>query len=147
MSLSGRFTRQELIASSRHSQLPQLEGSSIEKAARGGYVLVEAENADITIVSTGSEVCLCMDAVKKLSEKGLKVRVVSLPCWEVFKVQDNKYKLSVFPSGAPVLSVEAYSTFGWGEVSHEHFGLKAFGASGRECAIELHAAEALTCLF
>lgn len=110
--------------------LPQLEGSSIEKAAKGGYVLQEVANADITIISTGSEVCLVLDAAKKLQEKGLKVRIVSLPCWEVFQNQDNEYKLSVLPSGAPVLSVEAYSTFGWGALSHEHFGLKAFGASG-----------------
>jgi len=110
--------------------LPQLEGSSIEKAAKGGYVLQEVANADITIVSTGSEVCLVLEAAKSLQEKGLKVRIVSLPCWEVFQLQDNEYKLSVFPSGAPVLSVEAYSTFGWGALSHEHFGLKAFGASG-----------------
>ncbi len=90
--------------------LPQLEGSSIEKAAKGGYVLQEAQNADITIASTGSEVCIVLDAAKKLQEKGLKVRIVSFPCWEVFQLQDNEYKLSVLPSGAPVLSVEAYSS-------------------------------------
>jgi transketolase len=44
--------------------------------------------------------------------------------------QSREYKLSVIPSGAPVMSVEAYSTFGWGAYSHEHFGLKAWGASG-----------------
>lgn len=110
--------------------LPHLAGSSIEKAAHGGYVVEECENADITLVSTGSEVCLCMDAVKELKSQGIKARVVSLPCWEVFQVQDKAYKLSVFPSGAPVLSVEAYSTFGWGALSHEHFGLPSFGASG-----------------
>jgi transketolase len=44
--------------------------------------------------------------------------------------QDAQYKLSVIPSGAPVLSVEAYSTYGWGALSHEHLGLKAWGASG-----------------
>lgn len=44
--------------------------------------------------------------------------------------QDSEYKLSVLPSGAPVMSVEAYSTFGWGALSHDHFGLKAWGSSG-----------------
>lgn len=44
--------------------------------------------------------------------------------------QPKDYKLSVLPSGAPILSVEAYSTFGWGTYSHDHFGLKAWGASG-----------------
>jgi hypothetical protein len=75
--------------------------------------------------------------------------MVSMPCMEVFvshcgmrliivmnankayqNSQDAEYKLSVIPSGAPVLSVEAYSTFGWGQYSHDHFGLKAWGASG-----------------
>ncbi|KAL7422477.1 Transketolase [Cryptotrichosporon argae] len=110
--------------------LPQLAGSTIEKAARGGYVLEEVENPDVQIVSTGSEVGLCVAAAKKLQDKGLKVRLVSLPCTQVFEGQDRAYKLSVLPSGAPILSVEAYSTFGWGSYSHDHFGLKAWGASG-----------------
>lgn len=110
--------------------LPHLANSSIEKAARGGYVAEEVENADITLISTGSEVALCMDALKTLKDQGIKARLVSLPCWEVFQTQDKEYKLSVIPSGAPVMSVEAYSTFGWGALSHEHFGLASFGASG-----------------
>ncbi|KAJ9101705.1 Transketolase [Naganishia friedmannii] len=112
--------------------LPQLANSSIEKAVRGAYVLEEVENnnkADLTLVSTGSEVCLCLDAVKILREQGLNIRLVSMPCQEIFKVQSNEYKLSVLPSGAPVMSVEAYTTFGWGEFAHESFGLPSFGAS------------------
>ncbi|KAI5452639.1 Transketolase [Naganishia albida] len=110
--------------------LPQLANSSIEKAARGGYVLEDVQGeADITLVSTGSEVCLCLDAVKVLKDQGLKVRVVSMPCVEVFKVQDNAYKLSVLPSGHPIMSVEAYTTYGWGDLAHESFGLPSFGAS------------------
>ena len=65
-------------------QLPQLANSSIEKATRGGYVLEDTKDADITIISTGSEIPLCVEAVQKLSEKGIKARVVSMPCIEVF---------------------------------------------------------------
>jgi transketolase len=65
-------------------QLPQLANSSIEKATKGGYVLEDAQDADITIISTGSEIPLCVEAVQKLSEKGIKARVVSMPCIEVF---------------------------------------------------------------
>lgn len=84
--------------------LPQLEGSSIEKAAKGGYVLEEAEGADVTIASTGSEVSIVVESAKILREQGLKVRVVSLPCWEIFDAQPREYQLAVLPSGAPIVS-------------------------------------------
>ncbi|RSH81147.1 Transketolase [Apiotrichum porosum] len=109
--------------------LPQLEGSSIEKAAKGGYVLEEAEGADVTIASTGSEVSIVVESAKILREQGLKVRVVSLPCWEIFDAQPREYQLAVLPSGAPIVSVEAYGTLGWAKYAHEHIGLKAWGAS------------------
>lgn len=118
-----------VMAFSRQN-LPQLANSSIEKATKGGYVLEDTKDADITLVSTGSEIPLCVEAVQKLSAQGIKARVVSIPCVEVFNAQDAAYKLSVLPSGAPIMSVEAYSTYGWGGLSHEHFGLAAWGASG-----------------
>lgn len=119
-----------IIALSRQN-LPQLEGSSIEKAAKGGYVLHEVEGADITLVSTGSEVCICVDAAKELKEKhGLKVRIVSMPCFEVFDLQSKEYRLSVLPDGIPSLSVEVMSTMGWERYTHEQFGINRFGASG-----------------
>ncbi|KAK2821803.1 Transketolase [Arthroderma sp. PD_2] len=111
--------------------LPQLESSSIQKALKGGYVAVEAENANITIVSTGSEVGICIDAAKYLKEKhNVVARIVSMPCFEVFDSQDKEYRLSVFPDGIPSLSVEVMSTLGWERYSHEQFGLNRFGASG-----------------
>ena len=109
--------------------LPQLEGSSIEKAEKGGYVLLEDKEAAITLVSTGSEVSICVDAVAKLAEKGIKARVVSIPCFRVFDLQPYDYRISVLPSGHPILSVEAYSTFGWGVYSHVHHGINRFGVS------------------
>jgi transketolase len=111
--------------------LPQLEHSSIEAALKGGYVAVEATNAAITLISTGSEVGICVDTVTYLKEKhGVTARVVSVPCFEVFDAQDKQYRLSVIPDGIPVLSVEAASTMGWERYSHEQFGLNRFGASG-----------------
>jgi transketolase len=119
-----------ILALSRQN-LPQLENSTIERAIKGGYVAVEAENADITLISTGSEVGICIDAVNYLKEKhNFVARVVSLPCWEVFDAQDKEYKLSVLPDGIPILSVEVMSTLGWEKYSHEQFGLNRFGASG-----------------
>lgn len=119
-----------IIALSRQN-LPQLEGSVIDKAVKGGYVLHEQEGADITLVSTGSEVCICIDAVKELKEKhNIKARVVSMPCFEVFDAQSKDYRLSVLPDGIPSLSVEVMSTMGWERYTHEQFGLNRFGASG-----------------
>ncbi|KAF0271754.1 hypothetical protein FOG51_03135 [Hanseniaspora uvarum] len=119
-----------IIALSRQN-LPQLEGSTVEKAAKGGYVLSENKDAKITIVSTGSEVGIVVDAVKNLASAGIPARVVSLPDFNTFDKQSKEYKLEVFPDGAPVLSVEVLSTFGWNKYAHESFGINRFGASGK----------------
>ncbi|KAK5114095.1 hypothetical protein LTR62_002664 [Meristemomyces frigidus] len=119
-----------IIALTRQN-LPQLEGSTIENAIKGGYVALENKEAKITLVSTGSEVSICYEAVKYLDEKhGVKARVVSMPCVEVFDTQSKEYRLSVIPDGIPALSVEVMSTLGWEKYSHEQFGLNRFGASG-----------------
>lgn len=111
--------------------LPQLENSTLENAIKGGYVSVEAENADITLVSTGSEVSICIEAVKYLKEHHkLTARVVSMPCFEVFDVQTKEYRLKCIPDGIPAMSVEVMSTLGWERYTHEQFGLNRFGASG-----------------
>lgn len=119
-----------IMALSRQN-LPQLEGSTIERASKGGYVLSEVEGAQVTLVSTGSEVCICVDAAKELAEKhNIKARIVSIPCFEVFDAQSKDYRLSVLPDGIPSLSVEVMSTMGWERYTHEQFGINRFGASG-----------------
>lgn len=119
-----------ILALSRQN-LPQLENSTIGNAVKGGYTLFEDKKADITLVSTGSEVSICVDAVKYLSENhNIKARVVSMPCFEVFDGQTMEYRLSVLPDGIPSLSVEPSSTIGWERYTHEQFGLIRFGASG-----------------
>jgi transketolase len=111
--------------------LPQLENSTLENGIKGGYVALEDESAQITLVSTGSEVSLCLEAAKYLKDnKGVTARVVSMPCMEVFDAQPKEYKLKVIPGGIPALSVEVMSTMGWEKYSHEQFGLNRFGASG-----------------
>lgn len=119
-----------VIALTRQN-LPQLELSTIQNAIRGGYVAVESEDAHITIVSTGSEVSLSIEAVKYLKEHHqITARVVSIPCFEVFDKQSKDYRLKCIPDGIPALSVEPMSTLGWERYSHEQFGLNRFGASG-----------------
>ncbi|KAL2847735.1 Transketolase, thiamine diphosphate binding domain-containing protein [Aspergillus pseudodeflectus] len=111
--------------------LPQLEHSSIEAALKGAYPVLEAPNATVTLISTGSEVSLCLEAATYLQKNhGVVARVVSVPCFEVFDAQDKEYKLKVIPDNIPVLSVEVCSTMGWERYSHEQFGLNRFGASG-----------------
>lgn len=123
-------TTPHIIALTRQN-VPHLEGSSIEKASRGAYTVVPAENPDVILVSSGSEVSICADAAKKLAENGLKASVVSVPDFLTFDAQPQDYRLSVLPDGVPIMSVEVMSTFGWSNYSHEQFGLNRFGASGK----------------
>ena len=97
------------IISLSRQNLPNLEKSSIELAARGGYVVHEEEAEHLTIVSTGSEVSIALEAASKLRAQGIRARIVSLPCWLVFDQQPQDYRLRVLRSGAPILSLEALS--------------------------------------
>ncbi|KAF8633753.1 hypothetical protein AX17_004408 [Amanita inopinata Kibby_2008] len=117
------------VLSLSRQNLPNLTSSSIEKALRGGYVLHEVQNEDLTIVSCGSEVSIALEAATKLKEDGYMTRVVSLPCWFVFDQQDEQYRISVLRNGAPILSLEALATTGWQRYSHEQYGLPGWGAS------------------
>ncbi|KAI9730810.1 MAG: Transketolase [Cirrosporium novae-zelandiae] len=129
MALTSKSTP-SILALTRQN-LPQLENSTIEGGIKGGYVAVENKNADVTLISSGSEVSICVDTVNELKEKhNITARVVSLPCFEVFDAQSQEYRLSVLPDGIPTMSVEVMSTMGWEKYSHEQFGLNRFGASG-----------------
>jgi transketolase len=97
------------VLSLSRQNLPNLENSTIEHASKGGYVIHEEAGEDLTIVSSGSEVGIAVEAAKKLKAEGVKTRVVSLPCWSVFDQQSEEYKLSILRSGAPILSLEALS--------------------------------------
>lgn len=119
-----------VIALTRQN-LPQLEGSTIENAAKGGYTLVKQEKPDVIIVASGSEVSISVDAAKKLESEGFKAGVVSIPDFLTFDKQPLDYRLSVLPDGVPIMSVEVMSSFGWSKYSHEQFGLNRFGASGK----------------
>ncbi|KAH9854000.1 transketolase [Lenzites betulinus] len=118
------------ILSLSRQNLPNLEASTIERALKGGYVVHEVQGEDLTIVSSGSEVSIALEAAQKLNAEGVKTRIVSLPCWSIFDLQPAEYRLSVLRSGAPILAVEALSTLGWQKYSHEAFGLTGWGASG-----------------
>lgn len=121
--------RPSVIALSRQN-LPQLDGSSVEIVRKGAYVLQAQDKPDVVLAATGSEVAIAVDAAKALTQEGLKVQVVSMPITDLFDEQSLEYKLSVFPRGAPVVSVEALTIFGWQQYSHAQVGMTTFGASG-----------------
>eukprot|EP00796_Vickermania_ingenoplastis_P003866 gene3868-2742_t len=117
-----------VLCLSRQNTIPQ-PASSIEGVKKGGYTLQDASNPQLIIISSGTEISLALDAAKKLSGD-LRVRVVSMPCQELFDEQPEAYQASVLPDGVPVVSVEPYVRFGWDKYSHYHVGMDSFGASG-----------------
>jgi transketolase len=98
--------------------------------ARGAYVLSEpAGRPDSIIVATGSEVAVALEAQRLLADEGLPVRVVSMPSWELFAAQPERYRLEVLPPGVPVVSVEAGVSQGWERWSMASVSIDRFGAS------------------
>lgn len=98
-----------------------MAGSSVEGVSKGAYIIgKEEKQCDAIIVASGSEVNLAMNAKTELLKKGIDVRVVSMPCQEIFDQQDKAYKQSVLPNDVRKrLSVEMASSFGW----HKYVGL------------------------
>ncbi|MBD2614398.1 MAG: transketolase [Nostoc sp. ZfuVER08] len=122
-----------LLAFTRQN-VPNLAGTSIEGVAKGGYTVVDSDGTpELIIIGTGSELSLAVTAAEKLTAEGKKVRVVSLPAWDLFEAQDAAYKESVLPKAVTKrLAVEAGSSFGW----HKYVGTEGdtvtidrFGAS------------------
>ncbi|MBE9239794.1 transketolase [Synechocystis salina] len=114
--------------------VPNLAGTSLDGVAKGAYTIVDSEGTpELILIGTGSEVQLCVAAAEKLAAEGKKVRVVSMPSWELFEAQDAAYKESVLPKAVTKrLSVEAATSFGW----HKYVGtegdtvsIETFGAS------------------
>jgi transketolase len=83
----------------------------------------------IILVATGAEVAVAVEAARVLGEDGTDVRVVSMPCPELFAAQEPTVRSHVMPVGVPVLSVEAGSTFGWSTFADDSIGIDRFGAS------------------
>ncbi len=123
-----------LLALSRQS-VPQLrhDGHNDNLSARGAYVLCSfGEGRDITLMATGTEVALAVDAAEALFEEGHSVTVVSMPSWELFDAQEKSYRDTVLGT-APRIAIEAASVFGWTryvDSEDDVIGMRGFGASG-----------------
>ncbi len=111
------------------------------RCARGGYVLTEADGPrQATLVATGSEVAVAVEARRMLAEDGIAVAVVSLPCWELFALQADSYRSAVLGS-APRFGVEAACGFGWERWLGDggvFIGMTGFGASAPAATLFRH---------
>jgi transketolase len=127
--------------------LPVLKGAreiGTEGIARGAYILSDAESGTpaVVVIATGGEVALAVGAAAELVSRGIEVRVVSMPSWELFAEQSEEYRRRVLPPAVPRLAVEAGVTLGWRDIVGDTgavIGIDGFGASapGAEVAERL----------
>jgi transketolase len=123
--------------------LPQQQRTPQQRSdiARGGYILIEPALIETPgvpqciVIASGSEIGIAADAVKAANADGLRVRLVSMPCTEVFDAQDEAYRESVLPKGVRArVAVEAGATLGWWKyvgLDGRVLGIDRFGASGK----------------
>lgn len=114
--------------------LPQLAGSS-KDALKGAYVLADSSKAtpDGILIASGSEVSLAVETKAALAKENIDVRVVSMPCMDLFEKQTEEYKASVLPNNVRArVAIEAATDFGWGKyigLDGDTVTMKGFGAS------------------
>ncbi len=106
--------------------------SSASGLNKGAYVVSDAKSPDLILIATGSEVNLALNVQEELKKKKVQVRVVSMPSFEIFDEQDEKYKSKILPVGIKKVSIEAGSTFGWSKYTAGdglNIGIDTFGSS------------------
>ncbi len=141
IALESAGTPSALVLTRQGLTTVRIEHSDENLSAKGGYVLEEAYGErDVTIIATGSEVEIALEAKKSLAEIGVSAAVVSMPSWHLFDKQDAAYKENVLGAGLRV-GIEAAVEMGWqkyiGE-NGEFIGMTSFGASGPASALYKH---------
>jgi len=127
-------------------KLPTLDRnkfSSAKNLAKGGYIIRDSEGTpQIILIATGSELHIVIEAQELLMKEGIKVRVVSMPSWELFEEQSKSYKENVLPPSIPLrLAVEAGVTLGWHKyvtTEGDVIGTDSFGESGPGSEVMKH---------
>jgi transketolase len=109
-----------LIFSRQNLQYQERDAAQIAAIKRGAYILKDAPDAKAILIATGSEVELAMQSAAALAQEGIAVRVVSMPCADVFDRQEAAYKASVLQRGLPRVAIEAGVTAFW----HKYVGLE-----------------------
>ncbi|MFH6784592.1 MULTISPECIES: transketolase family protein [Methylobacterium] len=129
------FARQALPALRR-------DGAGENLSARGAYVLEEASGPRrVTLLATGSEVALAVEARRRLEEEGIPTAVVSMPSWELFERQEAAYRREILGPGTVRVGIEAAVRLGWDRYLGEaggFVGMSGFGASGAEADLARH---------
>ena len=133
-----QLQRQPVVLALTRQAVPTLDRTRYASAgglAKGAYVLADASdgNPDVLLLTSGSEVSLCVEAYERLKGEGVKARVVSMPSWELFEQQSQAYRDSVIPPAVTArVSVEQATTFGWSQyvgLKGSRIGMHAYGAS------------------
>jgi transketolase len=121
------LTRQKLPV------LDQTKYASAENVSKGAYVLISAENPQVLLLATGSEVSLAIKGYEQLAAEGIRSRVISMPSWELFELQSQSYHEAVLPSSVTArVGIEAGVKLGWERYlgqKGEFIGMTTFGAS------------------
>lgn len=117
----------------RHA-LPNMQNSDSEKMKKGAYIIYEPESIlnstpDIILVATGSEVSLAFNVIQSLKDK-FKVRLVSMPCFQLFDKQSEQYKSEILPKHITKFSIEAGTTLSFYKYVNYPYGIDTFGESG-----------------
>lgn len=132
--------RPSVIALSRQNVTPFREQPSLENLSlRGAYEITSssngyADNLQVTLIATGSEVGLALDVFKMLENNSINAHVISMPCWTLFCEQNDNYKSGVLPKHTLKVAIEAGSSMGWHQFIGENgliIGLDNFGASAK----------------
>ncbi|NYT58905.1 transketolase [Alcaligenaceae bacterium] len=130
-----------LLLSRQNLPFVARDAETLNAIQRGGYVLRDASGARAIIIATGSEVALALNAQEQLAAKGIAVRVVSMPCTNVFDAQDQQWRDAVLPKGLPRVAVEAGTTGGWYKyvgLEGAVVGLDTYGESAPAGALFKH---------
>jgi transketolase len=134
LALEHRRGPSTLVFARQALPLVRREYSAEPLSRRGAYVLADAEHGPrvVTLLATGSEVTLALQARRQLQDEGIATAVVSMPCWEIFDEQDATYRAEVLGPGTVRVGVEAALRFGWDRYLGERsgfVGMTGFGAS------------------
>lgn len=107
------------------------------KVQKGGYVLSACEKPEFTLMASGSEVYLALQAKQKLEKEGIRVQVVSVPCFDLLLEQSAEYKKNLFQD-SQVIAIEAARGLEWHIFAHRVIGMQSFGASGKGDELFVH---------
>jgi dihydroxyacetone synthase len=121
-----------IISLSRQNLEQYPHYSSRDGVQKGAYVFIEEENADVTLIGVGAEMCFTVRTREVLREKhGIKARIVSFPCQRLFSAQPREYQRQVlqYRSQAPRVVIEAYAVNGWERYADAGFSMSTFGKS------------------